>query len=136
MSLYKVNSLVAETCRILCGRERSRECLAYTPPGRRGLGGRRVAAGQEHLKLVRLQTPRPTSPLRRRPEPEASRRESLLAQPEALAVVDKDLQRPTAPVAEHEHGAAHRVGFKPLPAHPAQPVDTLTKVRRLYGHEY
>src|SRR3990167_3492495 len=86
-----------------------RERFAHSPPGRRRLGGRRIAAGQEHLKFVRLQTPRPASPLRRRPEPETSRRQPLLAQPETLTVVDEDFQRPASPVAEHEYGAAHRI---------------------------
>jgi len=126
-----------QLCRDHDGRHApGRECLAHAPPGRRRLGGRRIAAGQEHLKLVRLQTPRPASSIRHRPEPEAPRREPLLAQPEALAVIDEYLQRPASPVAEHEHGAAHRVGFKPLPAYPSQPVDALAKVRRLHGHEY
>src|ERR1019366_9872929 len=79
----------------------AREYGAPPTPRRRPLGGLRIAAGQEHLKFMRLQTPRGASPLRCRPEPETSRRKPLLAQPEALAVVDEDLQRQAAPVAEH-----------------------------------
>src|ERR1700690_731844 len=69
-----------------------------------------------------------------RPEPKSPRRQTLLAEPKTLAVVDQNLQGFGAAIAKDKHRAAHGVRGKLLPAHPAQSINALPKIRRLHGH--
>lgn len=111
------------------------DILPDPAPRHSPLGRSRIAASQEHLKLVRFQAPRSASLLRCRPEPEPPRRETLLTKPEALAVVDQYLHRLAPTIAENKYGAGHGVGMEFLAADPAQPVDAAAEIRRLDRHQ-
>ena len=66
-----------------------------------------LSAGQQHLELVRLQSPRMASLPIGWPEPKFPRRQPLLAEPEALAVVggdDEYADRQEAKPSHCDHG--------------------------------
>ena len=106
----------------------------HAAPRRRAFGRLRIAAGEQHLKLMRLKRSRGIISWSARPEPKSSRRQSLLAEPKTLTVVDQNLQGFGASVPKDEHRAAHGIAGKLLPAHPAQSINASPKIRRLYGH--
>src|SRR5206468_12382832 len=85
-------------------------------------------------KLVHVQ---PESAIRTSlgPPAEAPGGQALLAEPEALAIVDKHLQSRASPVPKNEHCAAHRVSLEGFAAEPTEPIHSIPEVCRLHGHE-
>src|SRR5262245_18122062 len=77
------------------------------PPLRRSAGRLGVAAGKKHVELVGLEAGSGRGAAFPRPEGEAALGEPLLAEPEALPVVDQDIQRGAQAVSKdvHSHGA-------------------------------
>ena len=92
-----------------------------------GLGG--VARHQQHLQLAGLQGV--ALLVTRRPPGEPAGGQPLVAHPEALAVVDEDLDRRAAPVAEDEQRPAEGVGLQQLPAVTDQTVDAGRRDERI-----
>src|SRR4030065_531647 len=102
------------------------------PPRRTPLGGRRIATGQQHAQLVRLQSlGRPGGVLR--PPRKPSLRQTLLAQPEPLTVIDQDLDRLTTAVAEDEHVATERIAVQDDTTQTGQTGDPFADDRRRAG---
>src|SRR5579863_4040878 len=94
---------------------------AHRPPRRRRLGGARVARRQQHLQLMRRQTPRhlvriPPS----RPPAKTPFGKPLLREPESLAIIDKTANRRTASATENEQPAGKRIGSELLLTQPCQ----------------
>src|SRR5208337_1378113 len=82
---------------------------AHRPPRRRRLRSARVARRQQHLQLMRRQTPRHLARAPAfRPPAEPPLRQSLLRQPESLAIIDEDANRRAPPAAENEQPAGER----------------------------
>ena len=65
------------------------------------------------------------------PETKSARREALLAQPEALAIVGENLHRRPASIAKDEERAAEWIAFEFITCDLRQAVDAATEVRRL-----
>ena len=59
-----------------------------------------------------------------------------MAKPEALAVVDQELDRRPRPIAECEHGARERVRAEAVSANPHQSVDSASEVHRISRQQY
>ncbi len=68
-----------------------------------------------------------------RPPRETTLRQPLLAQPEALTIIDQDLDRLAAAVAEYENASAEGIAAKRHTTQTRQPIDPLAKIRRLNG---
>ena len=94
------------------------------------MGGRRIAAAEQYAQLVSFQGMDAARP-RLRPPTKTSLREPLLAQPEPLAVINKDFdgRRPT--VAKYKDNPLKRVVPKLFLADPCQPVNAIAEIRRL-----
>src|SRR6266540_5969612 len=98
------------------------------PPHRRCPRGGRVASADQDLQLVRLQRGGRRLVLRRGPPPKLPLRQTLVAEPEPLAVIDEELDgRPTA-IAEDEHRPREWVDFERGPAKLRQTVDATPEV--------
>jgi hypothetical protein len=64
------------------------------------------------------------------PEGKPATRQTLLAEPETLAVVDQNLDRCPCAVAEDEQPPAERIGGQALPADAGQAIDAGPKIDR------
>src|SRR5580692_6689532 len=105
---------------------------AHTPPYGRGFGFR-IATRQQHLGLMRALA---SARFRARwPPAKASLGQALGGQPESLAVVGQDPDRPRAAVAEDKQAAGKRIGAKFLPADLRQRIDPLPSVHRLHRNQ-
>jgi len=70
-----------------------------------------------------------------RPVHELPGRESFLAEPKALAVVQQDFDRRALAVAENESTAGHGIFLELLSADGCQAVDPFAEVHWLRGHQ-
>jgi len=80
----------------------------------------------ERLPGLRLLWPPAKPPLR----------QSLLTQPETLAIVHQEFDRGMASIAKHKHSARERVKVYHITTQTAQPVNALAEIHRLYSHIY
>src|SRR6516165_9310833 len=90
-------------------------CRAHRPPRRRRLGRRGIPRRQQHLQLMRRQTPHHLVRIPPfRPPAESPFRKPLLRQPESLPIIDEAANRRAAPAAKNEQTAREWVGLQSL----------------------
>src|ERR1700722_8921217 len=86
---------------------------AHRPPRRCRLSRCGIPRRQQHLQLMRRQTPRHLVRIPPfRPPAKTPLRKPLLREPETLAIIDEAANRRAAPAAENEKTARERVGLQ------------------------
>lgn len=70
-----------------------------------------------------------------RPPAETSARQTFVAKPESLAIVNQHLQRRGTSVSKHEQRTAKRVLTKDLFTESREPIDSSAEIRGLNGDE-
>jgi len=104
----------------------------HSTPGGHSSGRRRITAAEQNGKLVGL---KPLGGCRTLwPPRKPPLREPLLTQPEALTVVDQDLDRFAALIAEDENTSTERIFAERLATDTGQTIDTFAKIGRLDSH--
>src|SRR6266852_5573517 len=107
--------------------------LRELSPIRRHLGLLRIAIPQQDQQLA---CGEPGAGLRAlRPPREPTLREALRTQPEALAIIEQNLEGGSRAVAEDIQGAAERIVTEHLAAHGREPIDALAKIDGLGGEK-
>lgn len=69
------------------------------------------------------------------PPPEIPLRKTLLAKPVPLAIIDERFNGGASPIAEDEKGAGKGIALEHIPAYPAQSINAVSEIQRLYGHQ-
>src|SRR5713101_2565515 len=111
----------------------SGSALRELSPIRRHLGLLRIAIPQQDQQLA---CGEPGAGLRAlRPPREPTLREALRTQPEALAIIEQNLEGGSRAVAEDIQGAAERIVTEHLAAHGREPIDALAKIDGLGGEK-
>lgn len=105
------------------------------PPHRCRLRCRRITAKQQHLQLMCLQRCR-NGPRCRGPPPETPIRQTFLAQPEALPIVDQQLQGFPPTAAENKYRAAQRVRGEAIAADLRKSVNTTAEIYGLHRDQH
>lgn len=95
---------------------------------------RRVAAPEQDLQLTGEQSRAAAGPVAGGPPAQAALRQPFCAQPESGAVEEQDAQHVTAPVAEDEERAAHRVLLEHQPGDRRGAIDARPEVDRVVHH--
>src|SRR5438874_3315140 len=112
-----------------CGPSES-SAQRHRPPHRRGGNLRRISVPQQQMQLMRIQ-PAGGPIAAGRPPGEAPARKAFLRQPKSLTVIDQQLERPPAAIAEHDQSPAHRIGSQGLTTQPGQTVDAFAEIHWL-----
>lgn len=90
-----------------------------------------IAVPEQQLQLVDSQIQRSGMAIIRPPFV-FSFRQTLLAQPEPLAVVHQRFDRGRSPVPEDEDATGKRVRLQNLTAYPSQPINPFPEVHRIH----
>src|SRR5271166_5551366 len=94
--------------------------------------GEKIITLAEHLQLMGLKFLDRSG---RRPVWKTPLRQTLVAHPEALAVVGQNLHGGASPITENEQPATKRIDLKLRPADPRQTIDAGAKVDARHRHQ-
>src|SRR5437016_6019349 len=104
-------------------------------PQRRSLGPRRISAEDQHLQFMRQQgSGHPVGG--GRPEAKLPPRQTLVAQPKSLPIVNQQLDRLLPAVAEDDDSPREGILFQHRATTARQAVNPTPKVRRLHCHQH